>query len=251
MFEEQTHQKKLSIFRHALKLQALGAGVFLQKLPATQLRKLGDNDPVADVLDNLDSIFKSCKDKSVDMASSIEAMLEEDEKQRIRGLVILAWRMDYDSTRRASKPKLVGALVMSDFVSTSNYSTDAESLGGDYETLQPYFHKAQYIDAVCSTHKGAGRLLIMAAYDVALQRKQGLIALSYSRRRNAVPESKKIFESLSFEPVIPTANFAIQMYGTWFYRSNSDLSLEGMSEDAVNVCTRVGLTRPDSLIWRC
>ena len=70
----------------------------------------------------------------------------------------------------------------------------------DYGKLKPYFgRKYLYIDAMCSKSPGVGRLLVLHAYNMALmQKREGMIGLSYSSRRNSVPESKKIFETLGF-----------------------------------------------------
>ena len=111
-----------------------------------------------------------------------------------------------------------------------------------------------WLDALCSTLPGVGRLLVMHAYAYSIaQKKAGLIALSYSRRRNAVPESKGIFQKLNFETVIENANFKTQMYGTWYARKTSEVDLDGMAHEAIRVFTRKGITNRtrDSLLWRC
>jgi hypothetical protein len=257
-FEEQTAKRRISIFKQSLRFQEIAAGVFIQRVPVRYLRRLYDesadeDDPVVAALRRVDDTFAECRDKTVDMASSIEAVLETDG----RGTIFLAWSLSFDAAlRRMNAPELVGVATVSDFVSTAAYSTDQPSLSpGDYTTLQPYFgHRWAYIDAMCSTHPGVGRLLVLHAYALALaQKKDGLIALAYSGRRSATPESKRIFQSLHFETVVPHANFTTQMYGTWFKKGTADVDLAGLAEDAVRVCTRRGLTprTTDHLMWRC
>ena len=262
-FDTQSISRKHSLFRQSIRFQEVAASVFIQKIPISYLRRLyrddaDREDPVVEALHNLDEIFADCKDKSVDMSSSVEAILAEHEQDRsTRGMVLLAWRLTFDTSRRQmQQPRLVGMATVSAFTSSSQYSTDRESLSReDYQTLRPYFAKNYlYIDALCSIQGGVGRILVLAAYQVALsQKRDGLIALAFSARRNTVPESKHIFEALGFESVIDEANFTIRLYGTWFQRTTSDVDLSGITAEAVRICTRRGLTArtAENLLWRC
>ena len=255
-FTEQTASRKATIFKQALRFSEIAAGVYVQRIPVRYLKRLYSydadmSDPVVEALHNLDSIFSSCKGKDVDTASSVEAVIEEG------GFVLLAWKMGFDATtRQMADPVLVGIATLSDFLSTSSVSTDAQSISTqDYQTLRPYFgSRYLYIDAMCSKAPGVGRLLVLHAYNMALQQKRdGLIALSYSARRTSIPESKRIFQALNFDTIIPNANFNVQMFGTWFRKKCSDVDLAGLAEEGVRVCTRTGLTAKTSsnLMWRC
>jgi hypothetical protein len=250
----------VQIYKQALRFQEIASGVFVQRIPARYLKRLYNaqgNDPVVQALRNLDNIFAECKRKDVDMVSSLEAVLDEFEHDRASaGAVLLAWSMSFDAERKVmNEPRLVGITTLSCFAFTSNFSTDSESLSsGDQAKLRPYVGRWMYMDGMCSTQPGVGRLLVMHAFQYAIaHKKQGLIALSYSMRRSAVPESKRIFAALNFDTVIPQANFKIQMYGTWFAKSTADVGLAGMAEAAVGVCTRTGFTpkTADTLMWRC
>lgn len=260
-FDSQSNARKLQIFRRALHLQEVAAGVFVQKVPASYLKRLysddgASDDPVAQALGNLDRIFANCKAKSVDMAASVEGILAEHAKDsKSHGVVLMAWAMGFDGGRKEMRaPKLVGMATVSNFVSTENYSTDAAAMSAqDRRVLQPYFgSQYSYIDCLCSTQPGVGRLLVQHAYAYALARKKrGLVALAYSRRASDLPESKRLFELLHFETLVPRANFNVRMYGTWYVKR--DIDLAGMATAAVQVCTRAGLTErtADALMWRC
>ena len=262
-FDDQTFKCKVQLFRQALRFQEIASGVFVQRVPVRYLKKLyqdpsEEDDPVVTALRGLDEVFKGCRDKDVDMASSVEAILDEHERDRnTGGAILMAWSMRFDhSSKTMETPTLVGLATLSTFEFTGNYSTDAKSMSKEDTTrLKPFTGgKWMYIDALCSTQPGVGRLLVLHAYNYAIaQKKQGLIALSYSARRSAVPESKRIFSQLGFETVIPQANFTVQMYGTWFAKSTSGIDLSGMAEDGVRVCTRTGMTERTSntLMWRC
>ena len=255
-FDAQTHKRKASLFRQSLRFQEVAANVFVQRVPVRYLKRLYDedsDDPVVEALHDLDAIFADCKGKSVDVAASVEALLAESQS----GAVLLAWHMSYDAQRRTlNAPRLVGIATLSEFLSTPEFSTDAASLSkGDFAALQPYFRgNWTYIDAMCSTRPGVGRLLVLHAYAYALARRsEGLLALAFSARRAAVPESKRIFEALNFETVIADANFTTRLYGTWFAKRTSAVDLAGMAEDGMRVCSRTGLTprTADTLMWRC
>ena len=58
---------------------------------------------------------------------------------------------------------------------------------------------------------------------------------------------------LRCKKLIPRANYRVQMYGTWYKLDLRNLTLAGIDERAVAVCTRTGLTAQtqDRLIWRC
>ena len=261
-FHEQTFRRKVSIFRQALRFSEIGAGVFVQRIPVRYLSRLhaseAEDDPVVEAIQNLEETFSSCREKEVDVASSVEALIEEFEANKIDAHLLLAWKIEFDATsRQMADPKLVGIATLSQFVPTPSFSTDERSISSqDFQTLRPHFgSKWLYIDAMCSKAAGVGRLLVLHAYNLALtQRKEGVIALSYSPRRASVPESKKVFSSLGFEAIIPSANFKVQkMYGTWFRRKVSEVDLAGLAEEGVRVCTRTGLTArtASTLMWRC
>ena len=255
-FDDQTFKRKTSLFRQSLRFQEIAANVFVQRVPVRYLKRLYDeesDDPVVEALHDLDTIFADCKHKSVDVAASVEAILDESK----RGAVLLAWHMGFDAQRRTlNAPQLVGIATLSEFLSTPAYSTDDASISqGDFAALQRYFRgNWMYIDCMCSTRSGVGRLLVLHAYAYALaQRSDGVIALAYSARRASAPESRRIFDALGFETVIAEADFAVRMYGSWHAKSTGDVDLSGMAEDGVRVCTRTGLTprTADTLMWRC
>jgi len=141
------------------------------------------------------------------------------------------------------------------YQSSKHFSTDSESLSRqDMDKLKPFIGKYLYIDALCSTKQGVGTLLVLASYQVALQQKaKGLIALAFSPRRGGVPDSAKIFDALRFDKVIPTANFKVQLYGTWYAKGTDEVAIADMVQDASRICTRNGLTPASSgsLISRC
>ena len=260
-FREQTFRKKAAIFRKALRFSEIGAGVFVQRIPVRHLSRLyaseATDDPVVEAIQHLDETFSSCKEKEVDVASSVDALIDEFQANKTDAHLLLAWKLVFDATtRQLAKPKLVGIATLSHFVPTPSFYTDERSISSrDFETLRPHFgSRWLYIDAMCSKAAGVGRLLVLHAYNLALtQKKEGVIALSYSSRRASVPESKRVFASLGFEAIIPSANYKIQkMYGTWFRKKVSDVDLAGLAEEGINVCTRTGLTPSTStLVWRC
>lgn len=261
-FGEQTTRRKHAIFKQALRFNEAAANVVIQRVPVRELRRLmkttdSVGDPVVEALINLDAIFTGCKDKNVDMASSIDELLAEHEESRQYAAVLLAWRVEYDGAmRRVARPELVGIATLSDFLQTPRFSTDEASMSRrDMETLRPFFGaRFLYIDAMCSVHPGVGRLLVLHAFAQALkQRKEGLVALAFSSRSKAVPESRRIFRALGFETLIETANFKVRLYGSWHLKRCSNVDLAGLVEKGVDVCTRHGLTpsTSHSLIWRC
>ena len=262
-FDSQTAQRKSSIFKSSLRFLEVAAGVFVQKVPVRYLTRLSsddadEDDPLVSALRDLPNTFKDCVEKAVDMESSVEAIVGEYKANKHnRGMVLLAWRLTFDSARRQmNTPRLVGMLTLSDFTPSPAFSTDRESLSRqDWDRLRPYFEKNWlYIDAMCSVQSGVGRLLVQTAYQVALaQKRDGLIGLSFSSRRSSTPESKRIFEDLGFETLIPNASFTVRLYGTWFTKSTSAVDLSGMATDAVRVCTRRGLQARTvgTWFWRC
>jgi hypothetical protein len=256
-FDGQTFKRKVSLFKKSLRFQEIAAGVFLQSISITYLKRLfhdkNDDDPVVRALHNLDDIFSHVVNK-VDMTSSVEALLEEKTKHSV---VLLAWKMDFDAAGRNMKPpRLVGIATIASFTSTEQFSTDKESLSPqDFRILIPYFNSNwMYIDGMCSILPGVGRLLVLHAYLHAIQFKcDGLVALAYSNRSNVLPESKRIFDLLDFDPIIPKANFTVKMYGTWYAKSTDDIDLAGITDDGMTICTRTGFgpKTANSLIWRC
>ena len=211
-FSDQDFKRKTSIFRQSLRFQETALNVFVQKVPMSYLKRVYSldhvvpDDPLVIALRSLEETFQECRAKQVDVAASLDALLMESENRSGNGVVLLCWKLTFNSVeRRLNSPFLVGIATVFDFVSTPNFSTDLDSMSrGDYNKLRPYFGNHAYIDAMCSKSPGVGRLLVLHAYNYSITRKkQGLVALAYSPRRNGVPESKRVFEALNFTTIIP------------------------------------------------
>lgn len=239
--------------------------------PAAVLRKLPEkNDTLVKSIYGFRTIFKDCFKKGVDIFESAQVIAEEYKEYGSKGsgCLMIAWKTSFDTTsKRIQAPTVVGAMCCHKFVSTSNFLTDRPSLASsDWALLRGershgsierrnYFSRTMYIDTVCSKSGGVGKLLVLHAMRWAMMRNcTGLIALSYTPRRNGVPESKKIFESLQFEKIIPEANFTIDnVYGTWFYIQLNSPTFDGILKESFDVCTRRGFTEhtKNTLVWRC
>ena len=173
------------------------------------------------------------------------------------GLALLARKIEFNpSLKQMDKSRLVGVSTLSSFVSTPNYSTHKEIMSPkDYTMLSPYFgDQWVYIDAMCSNLPGVGRLLVLHAYNYAIQKKKrGVIALSFSSKKTTTPESKRVFRGLGFEVIIEQADFNTRLYGTWYKNAVTDIDLSDIAAEGISVCTRSGLTErtADTLIWRC
>lgn len=303
----QDRQKQVSIFKNSLKFQEAAAGVVIQRVAGSYLRRIlkpltlareevmrdaarkgfseakivqaGEtvdpndvdvdrSDPLVAAIYSLNTIFSECRSKQVDMLSSVESVAVEFDEHGApgHGCLLLAWKTGYDAAARThATPKLVGAMTLHKFVKTPSFSTDDASisagdmriLSGTHQEGAPnYFRKhLLYIDGLCATGGGGvGRVLVLHAYRYALMRKcTGIIALSFSKRATAVPESYKIFTAFGFTPIIPKANFKTRMYGTWFYIGLDAVTFRMVAEEGIKICTRRGFTEAtkDKLVWRC
>lgn len=288
MLQEQTTDKKLKIFKDALTFQESAAGLAIQKVPSAYLLRIlkpvlearaaapderaaerikamdhcpDKHDPLIHAIYSMDTIFRNAVSKGVDPLSSAEGIAAEHtvDGSKGNGCLFLAWKTAYNSTtKQLDAPKLVGAMTVNKFKRTENFSTHAAATGGDDSTLDPFFRSNFiYIDTLVSTGSGAGKILALHAYRYAImKRAKGVIALSYSKKRltgSAKPESYKIFHELKFAHLIENANYAIQMYGTWFVASLDDVDLSGVLDAGIKLCTRAGFTAKtaDQLVWRC
>lgn len=294
MFDEEEHRKKMSFFRQILRFQEAVNGVFVQRIMANDLRRLLDDpdsdDPVAQALSQLDTIFRHCTTElgpadGGAVSSSVETVVEEtrDDKangENGEGCVLLVWKMEHTDGKHFAEPELVGIATLFRMKATAGFSTDSGSFNSphQYSVLTPYFRgqnthtvnegrsfpdglgikgKYMYLDVVCSKQKGIGRLLILHAYRYAIMKKtKGLLALSFSKRAlNAQrsPASYKIFQELGFETIIRNTNYRTAMYGHWVAKSTHNITFKGVIESLGDVCTRSGYTSATSnkLMWRC
>ena len=269
--DDQPLRRRISIFKQSTQLLSVATGCFIQRITANDLRRLrrpdaDQTDPAVRELqkERLDETFRRCNDSKVYLSDSIDAILNVHEDDRKSdGALLLAWSYGYDSAaRRLSEPTLVGAATLSRFVSSDQFSTHEAALTeGDYATLQPYFRgRYMYLDAMCSTKPGVGRLLLMKAYQLALMKKaDGLIALSYMKTRTGTPESKRLFDMLGFDVLIQNAKYKAaflkrnQIYGAWYVKRTDALGVSSIAEGGIRVCTRRGYTErtSDYLMWRC
>lgn len=279
----QDHSKKMRLFGQLLSAQSpLANGVLVQRIMANDLRRLLDpnsDDPLAEYLADVDSIFEDCNNDLGDgaVASALEAIVEEAredkrEGENGEGCVLLAWKMD-DPTG-AGDMELVGIATLFRMKATPSFSTHREMFAkqAEYNRLVPFFEgrnngaafpaglgikaKYMYLDVLCSKQRGVGTLLILHAYRYAILRKtKGLVALSFSKRpiANRPPQSYKIFEKLGFETVVRNTDYTVRMYGHWVAKSTQLIDFEGILEQIGQICTRPGYTDATShkRIFRC
>ena len=107
----QPNATKMQLFRRSLQFMDAAAGILVQRVPGSQLKRLlredaDDDDPVVHALRRLDQTFGSCKDKAVDMLSSVEMIAEEyaEDGAKSGAAVLLAWALDYDTQSRGHRP---------------------------------------------------------------------------------------------------------------------------------------------------
>lgn len=268
-FDGQSLTRKKTLLKNAIHLLAASTGVFIIRIAASDVIRLrsestDDDDPLKIALLNANEIFSKCVDQDIDIQSSIDAMLEEYNKnKKTNGCVLLAWRLTKCNTGSETRivmlrtPEVVGIAVCSDFLDTDNFST-SKTKTNDYRTLSAYFNAYYYMDTLCSKSFYVGRILTLHAYEFAHRRdKKGLVTLSYMtegrRNRKQEPLSKKMFEELGFDAFIENANFKTRDYGTWFVKQTYDMTRLDKVSTLMGLCTRGGLTKTteDKLIGRC
>ena len=256
-FDDQDDVKrKQSIFRQSLRAYESSLGVWVQKVASSYLVRLmvtkDMRDPLYVAIRDLNRNFPGCLEKDVDMGGCVESLiLEHADDKKGDGCALIAWAQDYPGA-----PRAVGILTLHNFIPSENFKTTNDYIGDrDYAILSPYFGRRYvYIDCMCSTRKGVGRLLLNSALKYAISKKKtGVIALAFKQQAKGTPESAAAFEACKFTRLIPSSNYKVRMYGTWYVKNVADISLDGIDERAVRVCTRTGFTpkTENKLIWRC
>ena len=267
--DEQPLKRRIQILKRSTQLLSVGTGCFVQRISANDLRRLraadaDPSDPAVRALkrSQMNRTFRRCTEARVLINDSIDSILQmHDNDRKSNSAMLLAWSYEFDNTsKRLKEPHLVGAATLTRFISHEDFSTHKDALtASDYKTLQPYFSGKpyMYLDAMCSTKPGVGRLLLLKSYEYALAKNAaGLVALSYTKTRGATPESKRTFERLGFDTLIETARFkptylnTYNIYGTWVVKKTDALGVSSIAEGGIRVCTRKGYTT-DTLLWRC
>ena len=288
-WQAQEHTKKMSLFRQALRMHESLNGVFVQRIMANDVKRLltnpSDDDPVADALANLDTLFSHCTNElgppgGGAVTSSVESIVAEAAADKALGIngegcILLAWKL----SRVPQQTELVGIATLHRMKSTDSFSTLPSSFrsAAHYQTLVPYFqgHNAQtvndglvfpaglgikakymYLDVLCSKQRGIGRLLALHAYRYALLKKtKGLVALSFSKRPltgGRQPASYKLFQDLGFSTIVRNTNYDVAgMYGHWVAKSAHAITFAGLLDQVARICSREGYTDPDTRVWRC
>ena len=193
-FDTLTFDRKKYFFKQALRAYESSLGVWVQKVPAAQVVRLfkdGDtSDPLYKALKSLDAHFPGCLAKDVDMAGCVESIvLEHAKNKQGDGAVCIAWAQEYPAA-----PKPVGLITLHNFVQSKNFHTTNAEIGDkDFDTLSRYFgSRYLYIDCMCSTKVGVGRLLLQHAMRHALMKKKtGVIALAFSMKASSTQPLEK------------------------------------------------------------
>lgn len=234
-----------SHLKKAVSAQESVAGVLVQKLNmrGTRVALRTGSDAVTHVMRNASRIFKKeCADNFIDVTESIRNLVTAGRD----GAVFVAWKID--PATNTAEP--VGIATLSTFRFTSSFSTD--KLSEKDETTLRKFLGYTYLDCLCSKQRGVGKLLTLHAFVHTIRlRKQGLIALSYTRYPDTEPQSFSMFKRLGFRTAIKRAEFvgARNMHGSWMVRPSTDVRLLGISESVLSTCTRSKASGKSE--WRC
>ena len=288
-----------------------------------------ESDYLQRAIFSMQTTFQDSDKKGVEIFSAVESLayLWSDHRSKGNGCLLLAWKSTFDKSKTPHQqpPKLVGAMTLHKFVETELFSIQKLN-DTTKEKLRPYFEgEYMYIDAMCSVAPGVGKVMVLHAIRWALMRKcEGIVALSFSTKKDRLPESIGIFEKFKFDPICCNAPLGLKwrkytgrkppkekklsskelsralttkleftpeewvkfniknlkndhvveasgggyfqpvdtqndagfkaeegMYGRWFVREFGTIDFSGIMKEAIEICTRMGIRKKESLTWRC
>lgn len=172
--------------------------------------------------------------------------------------------------------KLVGIACVYRAVSSARFDTHKAAFHNSkaqqhMQTLSPFFKgngigypsnfKSAYmwVDLFCSNHPGVGKVLMNEIYVSAVSRKlKGVLCVSFTPHRGAVPQSTNLLKQLGFETVEEKLRYTRKnKNGSVMMKRTYPADLSGVS-DAL-LCTQELATRPKGSPpgsprqrkWRC
>ena len=248
----------LAVFKKQLVVDEISQACIVQTIGLPDLaRHLRTTLPLHDpVWTALHKGPNPCARVGVDVLSSIKVLAQlKQDKLISKGCVILAWSLQGGALRQ-----LVGAAVVSEFIRHPDLGTKVLE-ERDLNWIGDFVGKHAYIDTMCSSKPGVGKLLVRHAYLYACKHFEGLTALAMHGKTEPRFKSKEMFEQMGFrvhgEAVIkPNGTAAGSYKGAWVTLQNDREGLRTVVStglDRSHVCLRTGLTdkTADRLLWRC
>ena len=186
------------------------------------------------------SKFFKCADNGLYLKTALD-LLKESVPEEYPYLLI-AWKV------QSRKTEMVG---MATCVRFDNDLIDEED-NKTKKILESYYNDYYYIDVLCVSDegKGAGRLLVLTAFDIALRKgMKGVIAMSFSEDPKKTPPSLKMFtEDLKFNQIVKSSK--TDTYGM-FVVKDSEESFDLLNKEMLEICTRTNLNDDTKFMWKC
>ena len=185
------------------------------------------------------SKFYKCADNGLFLESALELL--KDSPREEHPYLLIAWKV------QSRKTEMVGIATClrftDDIINESNKTT---------KILEPYYNDYYYVDVVCVSDegRGAGRLLILTAFDIALRKgMKGVVAMSFSEDPQKTPSSLKMFtEDLKFKTIVKSSK---KDTNGLYVVKDSEESFDLLNKEMLEICTRSNVSDDTKFMWKC
>lgn len=247
-------KRKQLIVKNTIKFMSAANGFYISRMKISEIEHAikGTNDKkgksnilkqavrLMEKSDGKSSKFFKCADNGLSLETALN-LLKESVPEEYPYLLI-AWKV------QSRKTEMVGMATCirfdMDLIDDENTKTK--------KILEPYYNDYYYIDVLCVSDegKGAGRLLVLTAFDIALRKgMKGVIAMSFSADPDMTPPSLKMFtEDLKFNEIVKNSS---KNTSRVYVVKNSEESFDLLNKEMLEICTRTNLYDDTKFIWKC
>lgn len=246
-------KRKQLLVKNTIKFMSAANGFYISRMKISEVERLingvDDRKGKDNILkqavelmkksEQINNRFFKCAENGLFLDKALELLKISPPEEH--PYLLIAWKV------RSRKTEMIGMATcvrFTDDIIDENPKTT--------KNLKPYYNDYYYIDILCVSNegKGAGRLLILTAFDIALRKgMKGVVAMSFSEDPQKTPPSLKMFiDDLKFKEIVESSKK--DTYGLYVVK-DSEESFDLLNKEMLEICTRSNLNDDTKFMWKC
>ena len=249
-------RKKQLLLKNTIKFMCAANGFYISRIKISEFEKaiegIDDARGKQNILKQAEELMKKsgqkkskffkCAENGLDLEAALNYLYDSSPEEH--PYLLIAWKV------QSRKTEMVGMATCVRF----SYEDIAGENSKTQKILEDYLDEYYFIDILCVSDegRGAGRLLVLSAFDIALRKNmKGVVAVSFSNdaKNQPDPPSLNMFtKDLKFKKIVQSPD---KQTTKIYVVKDTEESFDLLNKEMLEICTRRNLNNEESFLWRC